>query len=207
MTTIRIHHITPSSYVDGPGRRAVVWLQGCSIRCPGCQNRALWPEEGGKAVRTGDLARTLSLLNGEACTVTGGEAFDQVEALAKLVKLLRSYGINNLIVYTGYTWGQLRHSPAIAPFLDDILENIDILVDGPFIPSEDDDYVAWRGSANQQVIDVPATLAAGSLVTLDWDMTLQITPAGDLVMPAGMAGDFSNIGSLAHSRRCGQVGA
>jgi len=208
MTILQISKIAPISYVDGPGKRTVVWFQGCSMGCVGCQNRRLWPTIDGRSAVAEDLAVTLALLAGKnsACTITGGEPFQQPEALATLVINLLEQGVQDILVYTGYTWEEL-HSPEhpAAPYIADILACIDTLVDGRFERSNDDDYVAWRGSRNQRPINVQATLATGILTVRDWDSPMTLTEDGDLVLPAGWSATFDEIGIVTPTRMCGQA--
>jgi anaerobic ribonucleoside-triphosphate reductase activating protein len=204
MTDIHFHSIIPRSYVDGPGERTVLFTQGCSIGCAGCQNRHLWDPQAGRVAPVVDVAQTILLLsaNGQF-TLSGGEPFQQASALYELLVWLRSKGPTqtHIIVYSGYEWAHLyRKYPHL-------LWLIDVLVDGPFIQDQDDDFVAWRGSRNQRPIDVFKSLLSEDPydpVVLDWDGQATITPAGDLVLPAGLV-DFFPIGQPAHSPMCGQT--
>lgn len=206
---IRIHKITPRSYVDGPGCRAVVFLQGCSLRCPGCQNQHLWPADGGRLVDVHDLAETLALLAGEtrAVTISGGEPFQQPVALSHLVEHLRNFGVTDIVVYTGYTWDVLFSLYNLfAGCLTRILPNINVLVDGRFIAAQDDPLISWRGSRNQRPIDVPASLECGHPVLLDWDSPeVSISPDGLVYMPAGLVETLAEVGDPAPTRMCGQT--
>jgi anaerobic ribonucleoside-triphosphate reductase activating protein len=209
MNTIRIHHIEACSYVDGPGPRAVAFVQGCSIHCPGCQNSALWRFYGGHERNASDLAQTLALLanSHHQVTISGGEPWDQPATLFELILRLRFHGIKHLIVYTGYTFEQLfdPSHPAHTYFIA-ALPMIDVLVDGPFVASQDDDFVSWRGSRNQRPIDVAATLKRGQgMVILDWDNELTVTSTGDLIAPTGLAAIFKPLGNSQPSPICGQV--
>lgn len=207
---INLSHIQESSYVDGPGERVTIFLQGCPIHCPGCQNTALWPTEGGRLVDTADLAKHVAWLaqrHGNV-TISGGEPFAQPQALAYLIRDLREAGVKHILVYTGYKIDDLVN-PLNGHYLmmREILTRIDILVDGPFIASQDHDFINWRGSRNQRPIDVQASLRAGRLVLLDWDRP-QITVSADgsfLVMPVGLAGKLAGVGQPQETRRCGET--
>ncbi len=95
----------------------------------------------------------------------------------------------------------------VIPAFQAILDYADVLVDGPFIRSEYDPAIAYRGSRNQRVIDLRATRERGQLIALDqeWDQRLAITirPGGTLVMPARVSPMFA--GSRARARNCGQT--
>lgn len=174
-TSLNIAKVARGSMYDGPGPRTVVWFQGCTIRCPGCQNPELW-DEGGQWIAPERLAE--QVLNiGEDITLTGGEPFNQVHALAIFmqasIEKQRWEGYRDIIVYTGYELESLiwRFHYAWATYntfhpdqlIGGILAKFDILVDGPYRAELDNDHMQWRGSANQRVIDMPLTLANGLL--------------------------------------------
>lgn len=205
---IRFGMIETTSFVDGPGMRTVLFLKGCTLACPGCQSQHLWPADGGMQVEPNVLASTLALLSSRHrnVTISGGEPFQQAPALAELITELRRAGVKHIQIYTGYTWEELHEetNPAWG-YLREILEQIDILVDGRFVKALDDPYITWRGSRNQRPIDVPATLRAGYVVTLDWDHPeIVIGEAGAVVLPIGLAGDFAELGAVENTRMCGQ---
>lgn len=209
---ISVSHITPESYVDGPGKRVVLFVQGCPIHCPGCQNTAIWSPSSGLAINTEDIARLLkatAATNGHGnVTISGGEPFSQAEAVSELVSHLREHGIKNIILYTGYTWEYLFDPyRRDADIIRELLSKLDILVDGPFIQKKDDDLVQWRGSRNQRPILVRESLQSwiseGKVVVADWDTpTVTLTPEGNLLFPAGMSSWF---GDVAETRRCGEI--
>jgi len=209
---IRFDHIKASSHVDGPGERVVLFVQGCTLACPGCQNRHLHPHAGGYVSPTDEIAvvmATLAAKHGNV-TVSGGEPFQQAMGLAYLLREMRRQGVQHILVYTGYTWETLTTTldGGFYLFAREALQHIDVLVDGPFVAGQDDDMLSWRGSRNQRVIDVPASLAAGHPVLLDWDApAVIVTAAGDLLMPAGMAPEMAEIGPVGSTRRCGETGA
>lgn len=187
-----------------------MFFQGCPIHCEGCQNRHLWPKTRNKLADVSTLAETLATLakpTGQI-TISGGEPFAQVLNLAHLVyQLKKVYGVSNIIVYTGYTWEKLQDKMNGFWFaIQDALDNIDVLVDGPFVAKMDDPYITYRGSRNQRPIDVQASRKAGEVVTLDWDNPeIVISPEGDLVMPIGLVSEMSEVGEVTTSRRCGQT--
>jgi anaerobic ribonucleoside-triphosphate reductase activating protein len=123
---LRVAQIISQTHVDGPGRRTALFLQGCSIRCLCCQNSHLWPADGGQDIPVLDLASRL-LATGLPLTVSGGEPFDQAEALARLLRLLRDAG-RHVVIYSGYTFEHLlgRDDPATC----EAMGLADVLVDG-----------------------------------------------------------------------------
>jgi anaerobic ribonucleoside-triphosphate reductase activating protein len=135
--------------VLGPGIRAVVWVQGCPFRCPGCVVPESLPFEGGTVVPTDELAdRLLSLPDIEGVTFSGGEPFAQASALARLATIVRERGLS-VMSYTGYTIENLvTHGSSEQ---HELLRRLDILVDGPYVASRHTDK-RWRGSDNQRVL-------------------------------------------------------
>lgn len=209
---INYHKIEARSLVDGPGERTVLFMQGCSIHCPGCQNIHLWEHKRGFTDDTDTMAFTLAYLAGEGgnITISGGEPFEQPMALAALLRALKDkHGIGHVIVYSGYTWEKLTSGdlPAdVAVSVLAALSRIDVLVDGPFIKALDDTRITYRGSRNQRPIDVQASMQAGYPVVLDWDEP-EIVIAGDgsVVLPIGLAAEFAEIGQVVPTRMCGQT--
>jgi len=203
---IRISHFQSRSFVDGPGERAVLFMQGCPIECPGCQNRHLWTPFGGRLESEIDVADTLVNLAQEHgnITISGGDPFAQPMALLCLVQRLREYPqVKHIIVYTGYVFENLVKA---IDSTTAALDYIDVLVDGPFIREMDDPLITYRGSRNQRPIDVPASLKFGRAVLLDWDHPeIVISPEGDAFMPVGLVKEFEEIGDVEKTRRCGQT--
>jgi anaerobic ribonucleoside-triphosphate reductase activating protein len=167
MANIFIATIIAPVYTDGPGERASVYFQGCSIRCPGCQSPHLWGRTGVKPTSVEHVARTL-LATDLPVTILGGEPFDQPVALAHLVAILKSEG-RHVIVYSGFTYEQLMIRSLTDSAVRTALMACDVLVDGPFVYQQDDAYVQYRGSRNQRPIDMVATRATERLALLDWD--------------------------------------
>ncbi|NMB78933.1 MAG: radical SAM protein, partial [Methanomicrobiales archaeon] len=144
------------STVNGPGTRAVVWVQGCPHRCPGCFNRDFWPFSSHNRVSVNGLAaRILATTGISGVTFSGGEPFAQAEPLSTLGSLLRKAGLS-VVTYSGYTVDQLAegHDPAWPA----LLAVTDLLVAGPYI-AERDQPDPLKGSANQQVVFLGNRLA------------------------------------------------
>jgi anaerobic ribonucleoside-triphosphate reductase activating protein len=211
--TVRFAKITSPSYVDGPGKRAVIHLQGCSIRCEGCQNQHLWPGEGhGYIGSPQELAR---LLVGTELpiTITGGEPFDQAAGLYTLLWHIHHLDQNrHVIIYSGYTFGELIQTGRFEILA--ALTLADVLVDGPYVREQDDPMMQYRGSRNQRVIDLPATFRQPALdilfncgpILLDWDEPeIIITDTGDLLGASPLISGFSPIGEVCSTRRCGEI--
>ena len=160
MATLRIAGTIGESIVDGPGIRYVLFTQGCPHGCPGCHNPQTHDFSGGKEVDTGlllsDIQKNPFV---KAVTLSGGEPFAQPAALSELARALKDKGYH-LMCYTGYTFEQLLQREDARP----LLETLDLLVDGPFVESQKSIELRFRGSANQRVLDVPASLAANAPV-------------------------------------------
>lgn len=135
--------------VLGPGVRAVLWVQGCPFRCPGCVAPETLPFAGGAAVGVGQLAdELLALPDIEGITFSGGEPMAQAVALCTLIDRLRTTRDFSFLSYTGYTLGGLRDRGTAAQ--RSLLDRLDILIDGPYVAARHTD-LRWRGSDNQTV--------------------------------------------------------
>lgn len=122
------------SKVNGPGSRAVVWVQGCLRECPGCFNPASWSFEINQSITIDELAdKIISNPRNEGVTFSGGEPFWQAPALAELAWQVKAAGLN-VMSFTGFTIEQLRSSQAPAG-AQDLLAQLDLLVDGAYVES------------------------------------------------------------------------
>ena len=157
--TLRLAGFAGDSIVDGPGIRFTTFCQGCPHHCPGCQNPETWPFEGGFEVTPEDVVEHVKrnpLTRG--ATFSGGEPFAQAAAHAELARQLKAAGYE-VASYTGYTFEQLLEEQDPAKL--DLLQQLDILVDGPFRQEELSLELRFRGSANQRILNVPQRLAQG----------------------------------------------
>ena len=153
--------IVSDSIVDGPGIRTTIFSQGCPHRCPGCHNPETWAFGCGTKVPVEDIVdivRSNPLCRG--VTFSGGEPFAQAAAFAKLAVLLKEKGYE-VASYSGYTFEALLEGTEDQKRL---LESIDILIDGPFLQAQKSLEIAFRGSRNQRILDVPKSLAAEKAV-------------------------------------------
>ncbi|ALF53322.1 ribonucleoside-triphosphate reductase [Nostoc piscinale CENA21] len=122
------------SEVNGPGCRAVIWVQGCPRACPGCFNPESWPFEINQLIAVDTLAeQILSKPQNTGVTFSGGEPFWQASALAALARKLKAAGLN-VMSFTGFTLKQLQ-SDSAPPGSQELLEQLDIVIDGPFVES------------------------------------------------------------------------
>lgn len=163
MTKLRIAGTVTDSITDGPGLRYAIFVQGCPHACKGCQNPQTHDFGGGKEVGIKELLDE-GLQNPLLCGVTfsGGEPMCQAEALAELAAEFRKNGVDDVACYTGYLVEDLL-AGKVAGALD-LMKQLDVLVDGPFVQSERCYDAKFKGSSNQRVIDVQATLREGKTV-------------------------------------------
>ena len=122
------------SEVNGPGSRAVVWLQGCIRECPGCFNPSSWSFDINQLISVEQLAqKIISNPQNQGVTFSGGEPFWQAPALTELAKKVKAAGLN-VMSFTGFTLEQLQGTYAPAKS-QELLAQLDILIDGPFVES------------------------------------------------------------------------
>ena len=152
------------SIVDGPGLRAVLWTQGCAHHCPGCQNPGTWDFDGGGLVPIDMVKEAISELEYHTgLTLSGGDPMFQPDACLEIIKYAKSLGLD-IWVYTGFTFEELMKMSKTKPVYLDLLNEIDILVDGKFIQEQRDLSLLFRGSRNQRLIDVKKTLKSGKII-------------------------------------------
>ena len=157
------------SIVDGPGLRTVIWTQGCAHHCLDCQNPQTWDFAGGGLVPIDMVFEAIDELKYQTgITFSGGDPMFHPEACTKIAKYCKEKGYN-IWVYTGFTYEQLLDMMKEKPIYKDFLENIDVLVDGPFIANKKDLNLLFRGSSNQRLIDIPKTLKNKTVVLYDED--------------------------------------
>ena len=129
----------------GPGKRIGLWVQGCSIRCPGCMSRDTWafaPDGMELDALINMVTPWLKIADG--ITISGGEPFDQAPALAALLRRLRRCFAGDVLVYSGYSF------EAIQRLHPDVLPQIDVLISEPYDPLRATD-LPLRGSDNQRI--------------------------------------------------------
>ena len=162
MASLRISGVVPESIVDGKGIRYVIFTQGCPHHCPGCHNPDTHDPAGGHEVTVEELARQMAgtpLTDG--LPLSGGEPFCQAAECAALACIARERGLH-VWAYTGYTYERLLEGEL--PGALALLEQTDVLVDGPFLLAEKSYEALFRGSANQRLIDVKQSRVAGRVV-------------------------------------------
>lgn len=160
---IRIAGIAEDSIVDGPGIRMTVFVQGCPHHCPGCHNPDTHDFSGGSEMDIAEIIdrmRENILLDG--VTLSGGEPFCQCAPCTEIARAAHDAGLN-VWIYSGYTFEELASGRDEQRML---LQNADVLVDGRFLLAQRTLEFPWRGSFNQRLIDVPASLKAGKAIEM-----------------------------------------
>lgn len=159
---LRIAGTVNDSIVDGEGYRYSIFTQGCPHACPGCHNPQTHDFQGGRLVEPEKLMREV-LANPllEGVTFSGGEPFCQAAVLAEMAAQLHENGLD-IWCYSGYTYEQLAGCREQS--VRHLLQQVDVLVDGPYLEAQRDLTLSFRGSGNQRLIDVPASLKSGGVV-------------------------------------------
>ncbi len=132
--------------MDGPGFRTSIYFAGCRHACPGCHNPQSWDFDGGTEM---DLDEIMEIVRDEDFDVTlsGGDPLYQPEVVGELARRIRETG-HTVWVYTGFTWEQIQESPRLRNALNDV----EAIVEGPFIETLRDTDLRFRGSSNQRII-------------------------------------------------------
>ena len=185
MTITNYHAIRYQDTLNGPGYRTVLFVAGCEHHCKGCHNPETWDPNGGKPFGKEEVDKILDSLKDpyiNGLTISGGDPLapynvEEVSKLCKEVKL--TIPDKTIWIYTGYTYEECRgyiakvKTPigdiAAVEVLDStimskLFENVDVLVDGPFMIDKKDPYYLYAGSNNQRRIDIPASLRENKVV-------------------------------------------
>ena len=149
MTLLNIANIKHRSRVNGPGLRSVVWVQGCTLKCPGCFNPHTHAHQAVKLFDPVELGQALlEIADTDGLTISGGEPFQQAAACAVLAQTLRQAG-RSVMVFTGYPYNRIKNSADTQ--IKAFLNHIDLLIAGPFMQKLRC-REPLRASRNQQVI-------------------------------------------------------
>ena len=160
VTTLRILDIVEDTMVDGPGFRTSIYCAGCRHRCPGCQNPQSWDFSGGREMTIGQLMRIIEADPfTRGVTFSGGDPMYQAAGFAELAHTIHQRTQKDVWCFTGFTFESLIH-----PDQRELLAELDVLVDGPFVQALHDTDLLFRGSSNQRIIDVQASLYSGTIV-------------------------------------------
>lgn len=170
---MRILKIVPDTVVDGPGLRTSIYFAGCKVHCEGCHNPESWNLDGGEEMFPAEVLRKIEEYGNKRITLSGGNPLDQEHLfhVQVLCETLKREGYN-IWLYSGYTWEHLIGRVQSFMWnnrtrnleLMKILDNIDVIVDGPFIKDLRDTSLLYRGSSNQRIIDVKKSLKENKVV-------------------------------------------
>ncbi len=150
---LRVATIVDSTEAEGPGDRLALWVQGCTIRCPGCCNPEMFAQRGGTEMPVDQvLARFDAAGDNEGVSILGGEPFEQASEVAAFARGVRARG-KTVMVYSGYRIAELREQAVANPAVTELIDATDLLVDGRY----DRDLAEppppigrrWLGSTNQ----------------------------------------------------------
>lgn len=158
----------PFVMTDGEGIRCSLYVSGCPFRCEGCWNASIWDFRAGRPYTPELEERILADLSRsfvQGVTFLGGEPMLNTPMLVPLARRVRAeFGdTKDIWTWTGYTWEELAR-PGETPDKRELLELSDVLVDGRYVAALKDPLLQFRGSSNQRVIDVRASLARGRVV-------------------------------------------
>ena len=151
---IRVLDIIEDTTVDGPGFRTSIYCAGCSHACKGCHNPQSWDFNGGREMTTDEIMKIIEADPYADVTFSGGDPMYQAEGFAELARAIRERTNKTIWCYTGFTYEALLKMPKQR----ELLELIDVLVDGPFVESLSDPDLLFRGSSNQRIISLPQPL-------------------------------------------------
>ena len=149
----RILDIIPDTAVDGTGLRTSIYFAGCNHMCKGCHNPESWNFDAGEEMEISDIVDKVDEYDNHKVTLSGGDPMYREEEVLELVKQLKNriHDIN-IWIYTGFTYDELIEFGDRT--IDEILDNIDVLVDGQFVEELKSDDCLFRGSTNQRIIEL-----------------------------------------------------
>ena len=156
---IRVLDIIEDTMVDGPGFRTAIYCAGCRHQCVGCHNPQSWAFDGGRDMTVEQLMQVIVADPFANVTFTGGDPMYQAAAFAELARTIHRDTNKDIWCYTCFTYESL-----IQPEQRELLSQLDVLVDGPYVQRLRDPDLLFRGSSNQRLIDVQASLYAGEVV-------------------------------------------
>lgn len=161
---LSILDILEDTTADGPGFRTSIYAAGCPNDCPGCHNPESWDIRHGRRMTTDEILQKVLDDPFADVTFSGGDPMFQPEGFAELAQAIKENSDKNIWCYTGYTFEQLLNNTRYTR----LLQYIDVLVDGRFRQELRDESLYFRGSSNQRLIDVPASLKNGKVIAYSY---------------------------------------
>ena len=140
---INVHNVVESSMIYGPGKRWVLWTQGCTLGCKGCWNTQTWSKKNGETWSISQLLESISSQEDiEGITILGGEPFQQLDGIAELIKYVKQLGLT-VMLYTGYEKAEFND------LMWQCFNSSDLVIAGRYRDELRDVGLVWRGSTNQ----------------------------------------------------------
>jgi anaerobic ribonucleoside-triphosphate reductase activating protein len=170
---LNIANIATHTHALGPGARAAIWVQGCPLHCSGCLAPNWIPFVPASQFTPEEIINKLDFEGITGMTFSGGEPMEQAGGLAVLIRLARQRKDLDLICFTGYRYEHLLKNPPNKG-IPELLAQVDVLVDGPFVQSLNDS-IGLRGSSNQRVIHLTSKLKGYELETQKREVEITIT--------------------------------
>ena len=161
---LSILDILEDTTADGPGFRTSIYAAGCPNACPGCHNPESWDIRHGRRMTTDEILQKVLDDPFADVTFSGGDPMFQPEGFAELAQAIKENSDKNIWCYTGYTFEQLLNSTRHTR----LLQYIDVLVTGRCLQELRDESLYFRGSSNQRLIDVPASLKNGKVIAYSY---------------------------------------
>ncbi len=184
-----IYKIISHTTVEGPGERFCIWFQGCKKHCLGCWAKDTWSFGIGQKYFVEDLFEMIkSTKNIEGVTFLGGEPFEQAEEISYLAEKIKSIGLT-IVCFTGYTIEELTAKQN--EYIEKMLSNTDLLIDGGFEKEKFDLSRPWVGSSNQRYIFLTDAYNLKQISQYKNKVEMRISSNGKLEVN-GM-GDFAEI--------------
>ena len=166
--TIRLSGIAYESLVNGPGMRRVFFAQGCKHNCKNCFNTDTHDFCGGEERDLDELIEdTLDNPILRGVTFSGGDPWEQADKFAYMAKFFKEKALN-IWSYTGYTYEYIIENKDKRLGWNDLLNSIDVLVDGRFEEDKMQDGLKFRGSTNQRIIDVKESLRLNKVIIIEY---------------------------------------
>ena len=150
---LSVLNIIEDTMVDGPGFRTSIYAAGCVNQCKGCHNPQSWDINNGRMMTTEQIMKIIMQDPFANVSFSGGDPMYQAAGFAELARQIHRRTQKDIWCYTGFTFESLIHDDK-----RELLAELDVLVDGPFIQALHDPDLLFRGSSNQRLIDVQASL-------------------------------------------------
>ena len=175
---LQVYQFLENSRSNGPGLRAVLWVQGCALGCPACFNSQTHPFEGGEFIAVEDLIQRFVALKNtiEGITISGGEPLQQSTALLALLQAIKQQTTLSVLLFSGFTWGEIQAMPQTPT----LLNCIDVLIAGRYDQTQRLGY-GLQGSANQTIHLLTDRYTLSDLEAVPPTEVI-ITPTGEVII-------------------------